>query len=371
MTTRFYGVVLFLLLLHLLVRANDRDEDAEQAAVHYRHLPQSSSDILASHSCKVDDVRRLLEDEDNDDDDGPFFRWVLSARHTTWDPPGWEVASPRPHLPSTSSSRDVPSTAAAEGEDDGDKYYARVFDLLDWSRGRNLLPVPVDISLICHKGMNSSNNSLEGGWSRHSAGLPWDASCTKQLRSTARVSSSSCIDIPGIIVANPPPPMRVNNPCHLPYRMVDGAHRICLRKYLLHVATEELIGLEGVAAAAADYDDDDDDDYDGANENGTTSDAVPNDDGSLHRRMMRLREVIDKAGKGHYLVLDQTTFESMLTNVDPHTHWAKDRHHMKSAVTTELRREWQAWMGRVMDRVWETESDDAALECSSASGTSE
>ncbi|KAL3802571.1 hypothetical protein ACHAW5_011326 [Stephanodiscus triporus] len=340
-------------MLHILVRANDNDEDAEPAAVH-RHLPQSSSDVLASHSCKGDDVRRLLENDD-DGDDGTFFRWVLSARHSTWDPPGWEVAFPRLHRPSTSSSRDVPSTISAE-EDDGDKYYARVFDLLDWSRGRNLLPVPVDISLICHKGMDSpNNNTTEGrGGSRHSAGLPWDASCAKQLRSTARVSSS-CIDIPGIIVANPPPPMRANNPCHLPYRMVDGAHRICLRKYLLHVATEELIGLEGV----------DDDDV-GASENGTSS-----DDGSRHRRTMRLREVIDRARIGHFLVLDQTTFESMLTNVDPHSHWAKDRHHMKSAVTTELRREWQAWMGRVMDRVWEADSDDAALECSSASGTSE
>ena len=340
-------VVVFPLLLHLLVRANIHDdENADFAAVNH-HLPEYSSDVLlASHSCTGDDVKRLLENgSGREQHDDPFFRWVLSAIHTTRDPPGWEVALPRLNHRTSSSGDDASTTAE---EEKGDKYYARVFDLLNFSREGNLLPVPIDIASICHKGMNSTNTPEGGGHlsdERQSAGLlPWRDACLEKLASTTRVSSS-CIDIPGVIIANPTPPMRVNNPCHLPYRMVDGAHRICLRKYILHVATAELAELENLESAAASSE---------AEENiGRTANLLPNDDddGARLRKKRELREVIGRTRYAPYLVLNQTTFESMLTSVDPHSSWARDKHRLTRVVTRELRMEWQAWMGRVMDRV--------------------
>ena len=338
-------VVVILLLLSLLVRANNHDENAELAAVD--HLPKSSSDILALHSCTGDYVQRLLNGEHDD----PFFRWVLSAVHSTWNPLGWEVALPR--LNHTSYRDDVSTTA----QEKGDKYYARVFDLLNWSRERNLLPVPIDIASICHKGMDSTNTP-EGEEGSRQTGLPWRNACQEKLRSTTRLSSS-CIDIPGIIIASPRPPMRVNNPCHLPYRMVDGAHRICLRKYILHVATAELVELENLVAGAGE-----------ANENGRTAN-LSNDDGTRRRRMQELREVINRTRYAPFLVMNQTTFESMLTSVNPHSSWARDKHHLAEVVTREMWLEWQAWMGRVMDRVWDAKSDDSELKCSSMDGSSE
>jgi hypothetical protein len=326
-------IVASLLTSHfILVRATAvHDESESSSAAVYDHLPKSSSDILTKHSCRGDDVIRLLNGnfDNNNGNDDPFFRWVISARHTTWNPPGWEIALPR--LINRTSAIDgvITISAAAEREDD-DRYYARVFDLLNWARELNLLPVPIDIASICHKGMNSPNNMRpdDGGeGSPLSSGLPWwghDA-CIEQLRSITRISSS-CIDIPGIIVANPNPPMKVNNPCHLPYRLVDGAHRICLRKYLLHVAAAELAELEG-----------------------TTIEEPVDDDGEVPRRMRHLRETIDRARNGFFLVLDQTTFEATLTTVDPHSSWARDKHHLMQSVTREVRLEWQAWMGRVMD----------------------
>lgn len=317
----------------ILVRATAfHDESESSSAVVYDHLPKSSSDILTKHSCRDDDVMRLLDGnfDDNNGNNDPFFRWVISARHTTWNPPGWEVALPR-LVNRTSAIDDVLTTStSANEEQDDDRYYARVFDLLNWARERNLLPVPIDITSICHKGMNSSNNMRPYDGREGlplSSGLPWwgrDA-CIEQLRSVTR-TSSACIDIPGIIVANPNPPMKVNNPCHLPYRMVDGAHRMCLRKYLLHLATAELAELEE-----------------------TTTEGPVDDDGEVPRRMRHLRMAIDKVRYGPFLVLNQATFEAMLTSVDPHTSWARDKHLLMQTVKGEVRLEWQTWMGRVMD----------------------
>ena len=369
-----------LLLSHLLVRANiiHDDENAEFAGA-ANHLPGPSSDVLlASHSCTGDYVKSLLENGSSREQrrDGPFFRWVLSAVHTTWNPPGWDVALPAGSNRNMSSCGDDVITSTTVGGENGDKYYARVFDLLNWSRERNVIPILVDIASICHKGMNSTNTPEGGGHNisdeRQSAGvLPrWRNACREKLTSTTRLSSS-CIDIPGILVASPPPPMKVNNPCHLPYRMVDGAHRICLRKYILHVATAELVELENLVEAAAATSSGEAEENNGR----TAANPPPNDDAggrSLRRRMRELREVIGRTRYAPYLVLNQTTFESMLTSVDPHSSWAKDKHHLTKVVTRELRVDWQAWMGRVMDRVvGNVEDDSAALKCSSMDGSSE
>ncbi|KAL3815417.1 hypothetical protein ACHAXA_009162 [Cyclostephanos tholiformis] len=355
-------VIASLLSLHfILVRATIvRDDiiDEPSSAAVYDHLPKSSSDILARHTCGGEDVMILLGNFVNNKNeiDDPFYRWVISARHTTWNPPGWEVALPR--WINRTTARDHVTTSAADGEEDGVGYYARVFDLLDSAREGNLLPVPIDVASICHKGMKSPNNARTdhdddddaGGGSTLPPGHRWRGhdACIEQLRSTARVSSS-CIDIPGIVVANPNPPMKVNNPCHLPYRMVDGAHRMCLRKYLLHVATAELVDLEG-----------------------TTVDVPIDDHGELPRRRRHLRDVIDGARYGPFFVLDQATFEAALTNVDPKSTWAKDKHRLMHAVTGDLRLEWQAWMGRVMDRVWEGDDDAVSKwDCSSVADGAE
>jgi len=351
-----------LLLSHLLVRANIHDdENANEFAAAVNHLPGSSSSdvLLASHSCSGDYVKSLLENgsssrEQRHDYDDPFLRWVLSAIHKTWDPPGWDVALPAGlnRNKSSSGGGDDITPTTVEG-DNGDKYYARVFDLLNWSRERNVFPIIVDIASICHKGMNSTNTPEGGGRNnipdgRQSAGLL--------------------------------PPMKVNNPCHYPYRMVDGAHRICLRKFILHVATAELVGLENLVEAAAAASASATSGGEAEENNGRTTAANPppndddDDDGarSLRRRMRELREVIGRTRYAPYLVLNQTTFESMLTSVDPHSSWARDKHHLTRVVTGELRMDWQAWMGRVMDRVvGNVEDDSAALKCSSMDGSSE
>ncbi|KAL7541405.1 hypothetical protein ACHAXR_010896, partial [Thalassiosira sp. AJA248-18] len=223
----------FIFRLIALVCAHDRGTTLTSTD----ELPKTSTDFIDSYSWKGAEELPLLSSKDDDS----FFRWVLLARHTTW-LPGWEVAMPRGnnmHMNVT---------------EDEKHQYVRVFDLLNWSRKQNLLPVPADISSICHKGMEVQYNTNMGEISRGdnerippipNAFIPtemwsnlWNT-CNKKLLSSSRISSS-CIDIPGILVANPSPPLKINNPCNLEYRMVDGAHRICLRKYLLTLLTGEL-----------------------------------------------------------------------------------------------------------------------------------
>ena len=293
------------------------------------HLPKTAADFFSSHSCNKDMVLKSLEINEEDD---AFFRWVLSARHTTWQP-GWEVAIPR-------YNNTMPTMTDTEGE----KYYARVFDLLNWSRNQNLLPVQVSISSICHKGMETqydknvhqknwaSNNNLPA---KPNAFIPvemwsnlWNT-CHKQLSSTSR-TSSSCIDIPGIIVANPSPPWKPNNPCSLEYRMVDGAHRKCLRQYLLALLTGELNELEE-----------------------SPSSKFIND------KIQQKQSLIKQTSRhGLFLVLNQSTFESMLMSSDPHTTWAKTKELLMKDVPEETKLEWRKWMERVMDHALKGKSNE-------------
>jgi len=287
-------------------------------------LPKSSTDFFASYTCSNTEEIISLDNEA----DGSFFRWVLAARHTAWHS-GWEVAMP--HF--NNSSNNV-------GMED-DKYYARVFDLLNWSMKHNLLPVPIDISSICHKGMETqySNGISLSNVNPTEKWPSLDETCHKQLLSASRISSS-CIDIPGIIVTNPNPPLKVNNPCHLEYRMVDGAHRICLRKHLLTLLNRELEELKESRAKTSTF------------------------DNVIHLQIQQKQKLITQTTHGLFLVMNQTTFQSMLMSTDPHTSWAKNKQYLMKDVTKELQLEWKQWMGQVMDRVWESKNEYCGEEIS-------
>lgn len=216
--------------------------------------------------------------------------------------------------------------------------YARVFDMLNWSRERRLLPVPVDVTSICHKGMGmqtegSDDCNIPAKPNVHIPTDTWTSlwsSCSKQLLSTR--SSSSCIDVPGVVVRNPDPPLKPNNPCSLEYRMVDGAHRMCLRKYLLALLKGEAIELETQLKG------------------GLHSTPISNGE-SIKREIERKQALIDQSARGMYLVLNQTTFESMLMNSRPQESWARSKEHLMKGITQELRLDWKGWMGDVMDEV--------------------
>lgn len=328
-----------------LARADDEEGAAGGRAARLL-LPRSSAEFYERFSCDgLPHGASDAGDGEGGDDDDPFLSRVLAARHTTWRP-GWEVALPR----SSSSSSDAD---AAAGGGDGAQRYARVFDLLNWARERGLAPEPVNVSSICHKGMEGRpaddgpaadvpppappNGYVPGeAWSDL-----WGA-CRDQLVATTRLAASCCIDVPGVLVANPRPPMRANNPCRREHRMVDGAHRICLRKYLLALLAGELAELEELAKGKG---------------------GKSSMDDVLHTRIRQKRSLIDRTSHGLYFVMNQTTFQSMLTSADPHASWAKDRETLTKDVTEELRRDWKKWMRGAMDRVGESKKENHGEEC--------
>lgn len=357
---RIHFLVVPILLMHLASSTDVANND--------ELLPNTSTDFLASYACNHASGVPLLENnEDGYTGNDSFYRWVLSARHTTWHPAGWEIDMPRPRLVvNNNSSNDVMMEEVdGDGDSSNNKYYARVFDLLNWSRKHNLLPVPIGISSICHKGMESTptimNDGINNNWSdkvppKPNAYIPteswsnlWNV-CHKQLLSPTRgisSSSSTCIGIPGIVVESPYPPLKVNNPCHLRYRMVDGAHRLCLRKYLLTLLSGELMELEAELLVKGDSDDDKSITYD-------------NNSNLCFQKIQQKQKLINQTAHGVFIVLNQTTFQSMLMNSDPHTSWAKDKQYLMKDVTVELRLDWKKWMGVVMDRVGDDECSDSS-----------
>ena len=301
----FLHLTLCILLVHIVSSNNNKA------------LPTSSEEFLASYSsCDSNEVKLLFDNSQS----SSFFRHVLAARHTTWQK-GWEV--------------DImhSSTLKKNAANNDGKYYARVFDLLNWSREHNLLPIPIDISSICHKGMETS--SLSGISSdvpqQPNAYIPtemWDSlwdTCSSKLLSTDRISSS-CIDIPGIVVTSPKE--KHNNPCNLEYRMVDGAHRLCLRKYLLTLLHGELMELQEKNISTESND-------------------------RLSLQIQQKQQLINQTAYGYFLVLDHTTFLSMLINSDPHKSWAKSKEYLMKDITHDVQLDWQQWMERVMDHVEE------------------
>lgn len=274
-------------------------------------LPPSSSEFVDQFSCSGQDVAL------KSNSDGAFIQWVLSARHTTWTD-GWEV-------PAANSS------------------YARVFDLLNWSRLQNLLPRQIPVDSICHKGMEvmfgySSDMQTARAPLKPNEYITDDTwstlwtTCHKQLNTQSRISSS-CIDIPAVVVANPYPPWKVNNPCHYEYRMIDGAHRLCLRKYLLGLLEGEILDFQSQLTAL-----------------GTNTDSSARRS-QIQSRIANLQKNIERNNVGSFFVLNQTTFQAMLTNSDPHTSWAKDEHILMKDFTTGLVDDWSKWMHRAMAHV--------------------
>ena len=65
-----------------------------------------------------------------------------------------------------------------------------------------------------------------------------------------------------------------------------------------------------------------------------------------------------------FIVINQTIFESMLINDDPHTTWAKSKDFLMKDITNDLQVNWKEWMGRVMDRVDERKSNIITLSIS-------
>ncbi|KAL7525533.1 hypothetical protein ACHAWF_001405 [Thalassiosira exigua] len=313
--------------------AAEKAEDEAVAFSDQHKLPATSEEFLSSHPCDVAERERAL----NVDDDGPFHRWVLAARHVA-SSPGWGVALP-------SSRHDDRSSVDAAEDRRGDELYARVFDLLNLARHRRLLPAPVDVASICHKGMEgptatrAGNDGADGDRgvppkpNEHIPANVWSSlwnDCSKQLSSTR--SSSTCIDVPGLLVENPGPPWKINNPCSLEYRMVDGAHRLCLRKYLLALLKGEAIEIERILEEGP-------------------RDASPSNEGSMTRQIEHKRVLIDQTERGMYLVLDRAAFESTLTSAKPRESWARSKDHLAKEITADLRRDWREWMGDVMDEV--------------------
>ena len=278
-------------------------------------LPASSDEFIASYTCNNTDVQKFLTQQE----EGGFFRFVVAARHTTHQS-GWEVNN-------SYNTNDTNSNK---------KYYARVFDLLNYSRKHNLLPESIGNYEICHKGMERQYHldDKTNNWSddddiklkKPNKFIPseswtnlWDI-CHKQLSSSERLSST-CIDIPGVVVERPVD--KANNPCNKKYRMVDGAHRICLRKYLLLLLQGELVELD-------------------INE---------------QKLIQQKKQLMHFYNQSMSIVLNQTAFESMLINHDPHTTWARDKQFLMNDITKNLQLDWKEWMGRVMNRVEERKSN--------------
>ncbi|KAL9190712.1 hypothetical protein ACHAXT_000418 [Thalassiosira profunda] len=281
-------------------------------------LPQTSADFFAAYSCNDGGEWTLL----NHDEEGSFYRWVLAGRHITLHP-GWGVA--------TGSPADDDNNAGGETQ------YARVFDLLNWAREQKLMPVPADIASICHKGMEAryiegarwaNANRLPSKPNPHISNEMWNnlwGDCHKQLLSTTRLASA-CIDVPGVLVASPNPPWKANNPCHMEYRMVDGAHRLCLRKYALVLLHGELTELKELAKEP--------------------NEEMPTDE--IKHQIEQTRRLIHQTSQGQYIVLDQATFASMLRKDDPHETWARSKEHLLKELPHDERQDWKEWMKLVL-----------------------
>ena len=106
----------------------------------------------------------------------------------------------------------------------GTGYHLGVGRMLLKVAERNAYPQPIDIQLICHKGMEESSDV------QPPLGLPkrperFEKIC-KRLNDSERMASA-CPAIPGILLRSR------QNPCHTPFRMLDGAHRLCSYKNTL------------------------------------------------------------------------------------------------------------------------------------------
>ncbi|KAL7470958.1 hypothetical protein ACHAXS_011246 [Conticribra weissflogii] len=327
-----------------------------------RWLPKSSAAYLSSSSC-ADDMR--MYDAENES----FKKYILAGRHAT-SGLGWEVTPPPREFCQEDSgvcrANDNIMNAHDETSESNDGYYVRVFDLLNTAMQHDFLPMRIDISDVCHKGMEVEYQCLGGCQSedekisnmKHNdfANIPpkpnsfiptktWSSlwtTCHKKL-SDERVSSS-CIDIPGILVESSQKPLHFNNPCRLNYRMVDGSHRLCFRKYILSLLEGELIELK---QQLIDFE-----------RNTASQKELLND---IQYKIMQKHQLLDQTTKGYFFVLNQTTFETLLTNRDPSVTWAKSRAILMRELTVDFKMKWERWMKKVMDHIRGLKATDANI----------
>jgi hypothetical protein len=292
-----------LVLLVTMLCLNGVVVHSEQVEEAVLILPKTSAEFFAlfSFSYGADETLDLLQIGKEHD---AFNRWVLWSIHSV-NKPHWHIKN---------------------------KSHARVFDLLNWSRQEGLMPKPIDINKICHKGMEHLQKVDNAGISvppkpnEHIPTAVWTnlwVSCHKKLSSKQR-TASNCIDIPGIVVRSSNPD-KSNNPCNKEYRMVDGAHRMCLRKYGLALLEGELAELQSLLAKANGLD--------------FRKDIIDQITDKEH--------MIAKVSHAIFLEIDQETFGSMLIYSDNpvrhHEEWAQTMH-----LSQELKDEWKLWMRRVL-----------------------
>jgi hypothetical protein len=308
-----YSYVLSTIILSASCHWIQASQESEPKRALPPWLPRTYSDFERKYSCS--DEQDLVSRIQGDD----FVQWVVYARHTTWSS-GWDVP-----ITDDINMKSKQNVASLESN----KNYARVFDLLNFSRLQNLKPQQIDVDKICHKGMESmfgyTKYIIDAPPEKPNKYIPHEAwcdlwkTCHKQLN--GHRISSSCINIPAVVVVNPNPPRKVNNPCHYEYRMVDGAHRICLRKYLLILLEGEILDYKTHMSKM------------NPDSNSTKANDTQYQIKMLHMDLNRMRY-------GQYFILNQTVFESMLTNVDPNL-WSIE-------ITKEVKRNWVQWMNRVM-----------------------
>mmetsp|Transcript_15719 Transcript_15719/g.33484 ORF Transcript_15719/g.33484 Transcript_15719/m.33484 type:complete len:379 (+) Transcript_15719:13-1149(+) len=308
-------------------------------------LPKSSAEFFSSSSCS-DDV--TIYDVEHDS----FINSILAGRHTAWGT-GWEMTPPDGEF----CQQDSGFCESKSYEETSKGYYVRVSDLLNTAMQHNDLPVQIDISNVCHKGMEAEyqylgiplsgdgksnlreNNNFSNIPSKPNPFIPsetWSSlwnTCTKKLLSNERVSSA-CIDVPGILIENAKKSLQSNNPCRLDYRMVDGSHRLCLRKYILNLLEGELLDLK---QQLVEY------------ERKTADEQEFRK--NLQFRIMNKQQLLDQTSKGYFFVLNQTTFEKLLTNMDPQATWAKSQAILMRELTVEFKLKWEQWMKRAMDHI--------------------
>ncbi len=267
------------------------------------NLPKTSDEFFAQFSSQgAEETLELLQI----DEGKSFVRWVLWSIHRV-DKPHWRIEN---------------------------KSHARVFDLLNWSRQQGLMPRPVHVDKICHKGMEHLQEVDNGGISippKPKEQIPnasWNdlwISCHKKL-STKERTASNCVDIPGVVVSSSNPD-KPNNPCNKEYRMVDGAHRMCLRKYALVLLEGEMAELQSLLTKASGLERQD-----------------------IIYQITSKRNMIHKVSHVMVFDIDRETFESMLiTSPNPvrhHQEWAKNME-----PSQELKDEWKLWMHRVLTYV--------------------
>jgi hypothetical protein len=107
---------------------------------------------------------------------------------------------------------------------------------------------------------------------------------------------------------------------------------MCLRKYLLSLLEGELLSYQSEFKNK---------------DTATSSSKVV----EIHSQIAKLEAAINQTRHAPFFILNQTTFESMLTDLDPHTSWAQNKHALMKDITSNFREDWVQWMKRVMDHI--------------------